>query len=424
MPDLEEYRAKVESADGEIASAFEKRMDAVRRIAEYKTGRGLPVCDPVREAELLGAADSRVKNPEYAAYYRELIKKEIELSKSFQHSLAGGLYVQTETGGYEVEVARGALNDLGKYLPRGIKTLVVSDDGVPAEYAQKVAAYCDNAEIALIPQGEKNKTPETLFNLLCTLSAGGYDRASRVIAVGGGVTGDIAGLAASLFMRGIEFVNIPTTLLAMVDSSVGGKTGCNLNGVKNAFGTFYSPSRVIIDPDTLKTLPRRHIANGLAEALKTALVGDKELFALFENGNPFEDIETVIIRSLKYKISVVNADEKEHGLRRVLNFGHTIGHGIESASGGELLHGECVAPGMLPMCAPELRARLLSVYKKLGLPESADCAAEEVLRFSLCDKKAEDGVITAVKCKTPGAFTFEKITKEELYWLIKQVVKR
>ncbi|MBO4277525.1 MAG: iron-containing alcohol dehydrogenase, partial [Clostridia bacterium] len=229
MPDLEEYRAKVESADGEIASAFEKRMDAVRRIAEYKTGRGLPVCDPVREAELLGAADSRVKNPEYAAYYRELIKKEIELSKSFQHSLAGGLYVQTETGGYEVEVARGALNDLGKYLPRGIKTLVVSDEGVPAEYAQKVAAYCDNAEIALIPQGEKNKTPETLFNLLCTLSAGGYDRASRVIAVGGGVTGDIAGLAASLFMRGIEFVNIPTTLLAMVDSSVGGKTGCNLN---------------------------------------------------------------------------------------------------------------------------------------------------------------------------------------------------
>lgn len=422
MTELEKARKEINLIDSEIARLFAKRMDAVRGVAEYKKTHGLPVCDPLREEALLASVEGAFDDPVYAKYYRELLKKEIGLSKAFQHSLSGDLYVNTGNGGYEVVIARGALDRLEAYLPQGIKTLVISDDGVPSEYVKKAAQYCDNAEIALFPQGEKNKTPETLKCLLQTLSKGGYDRASRVIAVGGGVVGDMAGLAASLYMRGIEFVNIPTTLLAQVDSCVGGKTGCDLDGVKNAFGTFYAPSKVIIDTETIKTLPRRHIANGLAEALKVSLLGDAELFDLFENGDPFKEAETVIKRALKYKISVVEEDERESGLRRALNFGHTIGHGIESASQGKLLHGECVAVGMLPMCSPALRARLAPVYAKLGLPESVKAPADGVLRYCLNDKKAIGGEIITVRCEKPGEYRFVPTGEEELRTLIKQVV--
>ncbi|MBR0230902.1 MAG: iron-containing alcohol dehydrogenase [Clostridia bacterium] len=423
MTELEKARKEINLIDSEIARLFAKRMDAVRGVAEYKKTHGLPVCDPLREEALLASVEGAFDDPVYAKYYRELLKKEIGLSKAFQHSLSGDLYVNTGNGGYEVVIARGGLDGLDKYLPNGIKTLVISDEGVPSEYVKKAAQYCDNAEIALFPQGEKNKTPETLKCLLQTLSKGGYDRASRVIAVGGGVVGDMAGLAASLYMRGIEFVNIPTTLLAQVDSCVGGKTGCDLDGVKNAFGTFYAPSKVIIDTETLQTLPRRHIANGLAEALKAALIGDPELFEAFENGDPFGiSYETVIRRALKVKISVVEADEKESGLRRALNLGHTIGHGIESACGGGWLHGECVAVGMLPVCSPGLRARLIPIYAKLGLPESAACRADEVLRYCLNDKKAKDGGIITVRCDNPGEYRFVRVGEEKLRALIKQVV--
>ncbi|MBP5155001.1 MAG: iron-containing alcohol dehydrogenase [Clostridia bacterium] len=422
MPDLFEYRAEIEKLDREAARLFAKRMDAVRLIAEYKKTRGLSVCDPAREKEMLDSVHGIFENPEYEKYYRELLKKELELSKAYQRSLAGDLSFRTGNGVCEVIIERGGLDKLSFYLPRGIKTLVVSDDGVPAEYVNKVARYCDNAQTAVFPQGEKHKTLETLAYLLGVLSEGGYDRASRVIAVGGGIAGDIAGLAASHYMRGIEFVNITTTLLAQVDSCVGGKTGCDLKGVKNAFGTFYAPSKVIVDTDTLKTLPRRHIANGLAEALKVSLLGDAELFGLFENGDPLEKTDTVVRRALKYKISVVEEDERESGLRRALNFGHTIGHGIESASGGELLHGECVAIGMLPMCSPGLRARLAPVYAKLGLPESAAASADEVLLYCLKDKKSSGGEIITVRCEKPGEYSFVPTGEEELRTLIKQVV--
>ena len=196
----------------------------------------------------------------------------------------------------------------------------------------------------------------------------GFTRRDCVIAVGGGVVGDLSGFAASIYMRGIDFYNIPTTLLSQVDSSVGGKTAIDFEGVKNIVGAFYPPKAVLIDENVLSTLPLRQLNNGLAEALKMSMTSDRELFDIFENGNPYENIGTVIEKSLLIKTDVVNKDEKEQGLRRVLNFGHTIGHGIEAEQAGRLYHGECVAIGMIPMCSTETAERLKRILAKLGLP--------------------------------------------------------
>jgi 3-dehydroquinate synthase len=180
----------------------------------------------------------------------------------------------------------------------------------------------------VIPQGEKNKNFETYKFLLEVLSENEFTRNDCIVAVGGGVVGDISGFTASTYMRGIDFYNIPTTLLSQVDSSIGGKTAIDFYGYKNTVGAFYQPKAVVIDPDVLKTLPKRQLNNGLCESIKMAATSDKELFNLIKNGGAYDNIETVIEKSLKIKKAVVENDEKEVGLRRVLNFGHTVGHAV------------------------------------------------------------------------------------------------
>ena len=334
--------------------------------------------------------------------------------------------VKTSSRDYEIVLQRGALNRLCELLPPCEKTLIVTDSGVPREYAECALASLSrhgDCEVLTVPRGESSKCFDSLTGILNALVNGGYNRKSRVVALGGGVVGDLAGFAASIYMRGVDFVNVPTTLLSQVDSSVGGKTAIDFKGIKNVVGSFYQPSGVIIDPDTLKTLSRRQLANGMAESLKMALTGDKEMFEIFENGDPFARVDEIICRSLKYKISIVECDERESGLRRVLNFGHTVGHAVESASGGSLLHGECVAVGMLPMCSPALRERLLPVYKKLGLPEKARCDKESALKFILNDKKAAGGGKTVtVRCFAPGTYELVETDMHELGNLIDTVV--
>ena len=221
-------------------------------------------------------------------------------------------------------------------------------------------------------------------------------------------------------MRGIDFYNLPTTVLSQVDSSIGGKTAVNLGGVKNVVGAFYQPKKVLIDPDTLATLPPRQISSGLAEAVKMALTGDAALFELFEHEDPQTHMERIIADAIRIKRSVVEQDEKEQGLRRVLNFGHTIGHGIESATG--FCHGECVALGMLPMCSDAVRARLLPVLEKLGLPTSVKADPEKIYEAMLHDKKAGAGTLTVIRVETPGSFVIEKTPPEALRPLIETVV--
>ena len=338
--------------------------------------------------------------------------------------------VKTRDGGYDIIMERGALTRVGEMIGEsgaGRLSLIVTDDGVPAQYAETVAAACranGRAEILTLPQGEENKTPESLAKILEKLVELCATRKDRVIAVGGGVVGDMTGLAAALYMRGIDWINIPTTVLSQVDSSVGGKTAIDFAGVKNVVGAFYPPAMVIIDHDTLATLPKRQVANGLAEALKMSITSDEKLFELFEKEDPFVHLDEICERAILIKKCVVEADERESGLRRVLNFGHTIGHGIELACGGTLLHGECVAIGMVALCSDRLRVRLLPVLDKLGLPHEADCDPDEVLALCAHDKKSEGSVVVAVLCRDPGTFVFQPLEPELLRRRIATVVKK
>ena len=319
------------------------------------------------------------------------------------------LQLNLPTGGYPIYIERGALDRASALLSLDRRVLIVTDSGVPAEYAHRIATQCREAHVVTVADGEGSKSLSTLEALLDIMLKKDFGRSDCVVAVGGGVVGDLSGFAASTFMRGIDFYNIPTTVLSQVDSSIGGKVAVNFGGVKNIVGAFYQPKAVIIDPDVLSTLPQRQIANGLAEAIKMALTSDAELFEFFERGEALEKIETVIERSLRIKKAVVEEDEKEKGLRRILNFGHTLGHGIEAASEGALYHGECVALGMLPMCAPDVRARLVGVLQSIGLPTKCEGDLETILHFTTHDKKCEGTSVNVVFVDKIGSYRIQKM---------------
>lgn len=326
---------------------------------------------------------------------------------------------------YDIVLEAGCLQRAGELLHLDRKVLVVTDSGVPADYAKTVAAQCRDAVIVTVPSGEESKSLACFEQLCRTMLQHEFTRSDCVVAVGGGVVGDLAGFAAAGYMRGIDFYNIPTTVLSQVDSSVGGKVAVNLGGVKNIIGAFHQPKRVLIDPDTLKTLDARQIANGLSEAVKMALTFDETLFALFENEDPIENIETVIARSLQLKAAVVVEDETEQGLRKVLNFGHTIGHGIESAEGlSGLYHGECVALGMLPMCSEAVRQRLIPVLQKLHLPTELHYPPSQVWEALCHDKKRQGDSFTVVYVEQAGSYLLKTVTAQALKAQVEEALTR
>ncbi len=330
--------------------------------------------------------------------------------------------VKVELGerSYDITIENGALSHVEKYIsPKG-KTLIVTDDGVPFEYARSVAEKSEQPTVITIPHGEESKCFENYRMLCSAMLKAGFTRNDKVVAVGGGVVGDLAGFAASTYMRGIDFYNIPTTLLSQVDSSVGGKTAIDLDGIKNIVGTFYQPKAVIIDPDTLKTLDRRQFASGMAEALKMAATSDKALFELIESGINGENIGEVIRRALIIKADVVSKDEKEAGLRRILNFGHTLGHGIESLGG--LYHGECVALGMLCMCSEKVYPRLFAAISSLGLKTKIHADADAVLSAVSHDKKRQDDTVCAVFVNEIGTYEIKKVTAKDLRQRLSKVI--
>ena len=324
---------------------------------------------------------------------------------------------------YDIEISRGAI-DLAaeKIVKKDRKILVVTDSGVPTEYAERLlSSLGEGAILHVFPQGEENKTFTTLQGVLRRMLEAGFVRSDCVVALGGGVVGDLAGFAAATYMRGIDFYNIPTTLLAQVDSSVGGKTAVDLDGYKNMIGAFHQPRAVFIDPDLLSTLPARQISSGLCEALKMGATSDPELFEIFEKNDIIscpDLIEEIIIKAITAKRDVVEIDEREGGLRKVLNFGHTLGHAIESSLGLSLLHGECVALGIPPMCEGAIRERLKKALKNIGLETDAAKYISDknaLLEALAHDKKgASGGKISAVILKDIGKFEFVKLTPEEL----------
>ena len=316
------------------------------------------------------------------------------------------LPVKTSTGEYNVVLERGALSHIKDYLSLNRKALIVTDSGVPVEYSKSVSEQCAEPYIVTIEQGEASKCFENYKMLLSKMVEYGFTRSDCVVAVGGGVVGDLAGFVASSFMRGVDFYNIPTTVLSQVDSSIGGKVAIDFEGYKNIVGAFYPPKAVIIDSDTLKTLPKRQISNGLAESVKMALTSDNELFELFETQEIMLNIDIIIEKSLKIKRFVVEQDEKEGGLRKILNFGHTLAHAIESEKEMQnLYHGECVALGMLPMCESGVKARLIKVLEKLNLPTSINYDTDKVIEAMRHDKKMSGDKITVVY--VPGVGTYE-----------------
>lgn len=312
---------------------------------------------------------------------------------------------------YDIIVERGILEKAKEYLNLERRVLIVTDSGVPEKYARKLSEQCKKSVICTVEEGEGSKSLETFGKLLQTMLEHSFSRKDCVVAVGGGVVGDLSGFAASAYMRGIDFYNIPTTLLSQIDSSIGGKTAINFGGVKNIVGAFYQPKKVLIDPDLLKTLPKRQFSNGLAEAVKMALTSDSGLFEIFEKQDIEKSIDDIIIRSLNIKKSVVEKDEKEAGLRKILNFGHTVGHGIEAGSGNPALyHGECVALGIIPMCSDEIRPRVIEVLKKCDLYREINYDWESIAAAAFHDKKADGDKVTVTTVKEIGSFEMKAET--------------
>ncbi len=323
--------------------------------------------------------------------------------------------VKTSTGGYNIVLERGALDRLCEYLKLDRRVLIVTDSGVPEIYSKKAAEQCKSPVIVTVPQGEGSKCFENYKLLLSKMVSEGFTRSDCVMAVGGGVVGDLAGFVAASYMRGVDFYNIPTTVLSQVDSSVGGKVAIDFEGYKNIVGAFYPPMAVIIDSDTLATLPERQIANGLSEAVKMSLTSDSELFSLFEKEEIMPNIDRIIEASLKIKSYVVEQDEKEGGLRKILNFGHTLAHAIESErSMEELYHGEAVALGMLPMCSNGVRERLVRVLEKLGLPTEINYDTDKIIEAMRHDKKMSGDSITVVYVPEVGSFEMKTMPFCEL----------
>ena len=335
------------------------------------------------------------------------------------------IHLNLKDNSYDIVVERGILKEAAKHLNLERRVLVVTDSGVPEEYAVEVAKQCKNPVICTVRTGEASKSLEVFGELLRKMLDNNFSRKDCVVAVGGGVVGDLAGFVASAYMRGVDFYNIPTTLLSQIDSSIGGKTAINFGEVKNIVGAFYQPKKVLIDPELLKTLPERQISNGLAEAIKMALTSDTKLFDIFENRDVKENIDEIIIRSLNIKKIVVEEDEKEAGLRKILNFGHTIGHGIESSGNmSELYHGECVALGLIPMCGEKIRPRVIEVLKKCKLYNMIDFNWDKITEAAFHDKKADGEFVTITTVTDIGCFELKTMKCSEVIEMARNCFER
>ena len=330
------------------------------------------------------------------------------------------LTMHTDSCRYPITVSDGALSQVGERFRLDRRVLILTDSGVPEVYAQTVADACADPHLLTVPPGEKNKCPEQLFRILQTMLDAGFTRQDAVVAVGGGVIGDVGGLAAALYMRGIDFYNIPTTILSQVDSSVGGKVAIDMGSYKNIVGAFWQPKAVIIDPNVLSTLSLRQQHNGLCEALKMGLILDDSLVCEFEKDTL--DIDKIITRSIELKKEIVQQDERESNLRKILNFGHTIGHAIEGAYGlNTYLHGECVAMGMLFFINnPELKKRVLSIYKKLSVPTVPDYDIYTLMEYIMHDKKSTQSTVSTIQVDKSGSYLIKDIRLTD----IKKVLER
>ncbi len=328
---------------------------------------------------------------------------------------------------YEVLIGKNFLKDAGFYikkcLPVPRKLCVITDSNVNTLYAQVVLTSLkeqgyETSKI-VFPAGEHAKNLTTYLNIMEALADEGFTRSDGLIALGGGVVGDLVGFAAATYLRGISYVQIPTTYMAAVDSAVGGKTSINLQNGKNLAGAIWQPSLVLCDCDTFDTLSPEKKLDGMAEAVKSAVVSDASLLEHIKSGN----YEYVIERCISIKKSFVEADERDYGLRQILGFGHTIGHGLEKLSSYTIPHGQAVAAGMviearaaykMGLTQSDLSGELTEILTDLGFDLHVKYSAEAIYHYALMDKKINGNHITMVIPDTIGKCRLQKISLADL----------
>ncbi|UOO38616.1 3-dehydroquinate synthase [Oscillospiraceae bacterium CM] len=330
---------------------------------------------------------------------------------------------------YDICIERGLLADAGvriRTASGGSTCCVVTDDVVNALYGDQLVETLSAAGYTVvrfvIENGESSKNAENYIRLLNFLADSQLTRTDVVAALGGGVVGDLAGFAAATYLRGIHFVQLPTTLLAAVDSSIGGKTGIDLNAGKNLAGAFYQPNLVLCDPDVMKTLRDETFKDGVAEIIKYGVIADKTLFSML--AEPIAPrLDDIIARCDAIKRDVVSRDERESGPRKLLNFGHTVGHAIEALSNFSISHGCAVAVGMAVIarasaksgfCSTETSASIIDRIQTNGLPTETNITADALARAARSDKKRSGGTITLVLPKEIGVCTLEEMPVDRL----------
>ena len=340
---------------------------------------------------------------------------------------------------YDVLIQSGLLNRCGqlvKEIHAPCSAVIVTDSGVPTQLCDRAEASLKQAGFGVhrvtFEQGEGHKNLTTLSQLLEYFASIPLTRSDLVVALGGGIVGDTAGFAASCYLRGIPFVQIPTTLLAAVDSSVGGKTAVNLQSGKNLVGAFWQPLLVLCDTDILAELPQNLMADGAAECVKYGLLGDSRLFELLAQGNLSDHMEDIVARCVDMKGRIVAEDERDTGSRQLLNLGHTLGHAIEKVSGFALTHGQGVAIGMVlvtraaishGLCDASVLPRLTGALKACGLPTRCPYGRSDLLDAALRDKKRQGGSITLVVPRAVGQAELTPLPVEELAGWIDEGLK-
>ena len=347
------------------------------------------------------------------------------------------LIARTANSDYLVLIQQGALDRLGEVVAancRGRKTVVVTDDQVAPFYLERAHSVLQSAGFScsslILPAGETSKTPASLARLYAAFHQHGLSRIDPVIALGGGVVGDLAGFAAATWLRGVPLIQVPTTLLAQVDSSIGGKTGIDLPEGKNLVGAFYQPRAVVMDPVLLHTLPRRRMAEGMAEVIKYGLIGDLPLLEQIEQKTI--DLEWMVERCVHSKINIVARDEKDNGERMLLNFGHTVGHAIEKVTGYDRYsHGEAVAAGMVAAAAigealgeteTGTRARISRLLQDYQLPVRIDVPVDALSAAIRSDKKRLGGRIHFVFLRRPGEAFVQPMEPGRLEEVLREVM--
>lgn len=315
---------------------------------------------------------------------------------------------------YSIFTGRNILKDITSFYDfSNHKVLIVTDSNIPNEYYSLVKEKINVVDTLILSPGEDSKSFNSYLKIQEKLLEHNFSRKDIVIALGGGVIGDLVGFASSTYKRGLKFINIPSSTLSMIDSSIGGKTAINFNGIKNVIGTFYQPSLVLIDFDLLKSLPQRHFNNGLIEALKAGYIYDPSILDLFsEDIN--SNLEEIIIKSIIVKKHFVEEDEKEQNVRKILNYGHTFGHGFESLGGfnDSLYHGEAVGLGMLVVSKD--KEKLISYLNKLDIKYDFEISSQELIKIILNDKKVDGKYIDLILVDNIGESYIKKTSLEDL----------